>query len=198
MFQGTSTLHRHTKVTSETYLQSYYVMSFIASLRKIPKWQLGVTGGLLFWAAALQVCAAATLPCIQLIICMRWTLCRSVVNIHTKPLGSQHAGQAVSMIAEHFRHETLWRVSTVAHPHHQAGVRGEVLGPASARASRGGSSAAAQAARQQAVHLFQAAGWRRCIAAGVQTACPLPRRSAVHERRAPVLLRAAAHPPRCH
>lgn len=58
-------------------------MSFIASLRKIPKWQLSVTGGLLFWAAALQVSAAATLPCIQLTICMRWTLCRSVVKLHT-------------------------------------------------------------------------------------------------------------------
>ena len=52
-------------LSTKTYLQRQYVMSFIASLRKIPKWQLGVTSGLLFWAAALQVGAVVTLPCIQ-------------------------------------------------------------------------------------------------------------------------------------
>lgn len=35
-------------------------MSFVENIRKIPRWQLGVTGGLLLWAAALQVSAA---PC---------------------------------------------------------------------------------------------------------------------------------------
>lgn len=29
-------------------------MSFLENIRKIPRWQLGVTGGLLLWAAALQ------------------------------------------------------------------------------------------------------------------------------------------------
>ena len=93
-------------------------MSLIASLRKIPKWQLGVTSGLLFWAAALQVGALVTLPCIQHIrspsmsvedVSVNW--CESDNRTEPSSLAKFEYDSVV------MRHEVLLRISTVAYPH---------------------------------------------------------------------------------
>lgn len=47
------TLHAHKLHCTRAF--DCISMSFWATARKIPKWQLGLTGGLVVWAAALQV-----------------------------------------------------------------------------------------------------------------------------------------------
>lgn len=164
-------------------------MSFLESLRRIPRWQLGVTGGLLLWAAGLQVSSPHG------VAQNGYSSVQQHKNAHDAVTGAAQAHACVYLLSRYMLSTMhgydAMNVAAVAHSQRQAGIRGEVLGPAAAGASRGGGQSAAQAAGQQAVYLVQAARRRFRVASSGHIASA-GRAGAVHGRQPPLAVRRAA------